>query len=55
MRAAALVLYRHRFEKQPDHEAISKKTGIPLDALRSAWEIVRVKSESLKSDCEVIR
>lgn len=43
LRAAALVLYCRRFEPSPDFAAISAETGISLDELRKAWEIVRTE------------
>lgn len=52
LRAAAFELYWRRNEASPDFGVISVETGISLDALHSAWEIVR--SESLESKGEVV-
>lgn len=41
LRAAVVELYRRRFEASPNLGVISAETGISLDALRKAWEIVR--------------
>lgn len=44
LRAAAFALYWRRREVCPDFAGISKKTGISLDALGKAWEIVRTEN-----------
>ncbi len=52
LRAAAFILYWRRTEARPDFGAISRETGISLESLGVAWEIVRTECVDQSSAVE---